>query len=58
MLKLTSLCSTLTSCCLVLAAVTGVRADPLKIRLGYGVAAEEQLWLLLAKPDIGTHYGR
>jgi ABC-type nitrate/sulfonate/bicarbonate transport system substrate-binding protein len=35
-----------------------VRAEPLKIRIGYGVAAEEQLWLLIAKPDIGTHYGK
>jgi ABC-type nitrate/sulfonate/bicarbonate transport system substrate-binding protein len=34
------------------------RAEPLKIRIGYGVAAEEQLWLLIAKPDIGTHYGK
>ena len=29
-----------------------------QIRLGYWVAAEEQLWLLIAKPDIGTHYGK
>jgi ABC-type nitrate/sulfonate/bicarbonate transport system substrate-binding protein len=35
-----------------------VAADPVKLRLGYGVAAEEQLWLLLAKPDIRTHYGK
>lgn len=34
------------------------QADPVKLRLGYGVAAEEQLWLLIAKPDIGTHYGK
>jgi ABC-type nitrate/sulfonate/bicarbonate transport system substrate-binding protein len=34
------------------------QADPPKIRIGYGVAAEEQLWLLIAKPDIGTHYGK
>jgi ABC-type nitrate/sulfonate/bicarbonate transport system substrate-binding protein len=35
-----------------------VQADPLSIRIGYGVAAEEQLWLLIAKPEIGTHYGK
>jgi ABC-type nitrate/sulfonate/bicarbonate transport system substrate-binding protein len=40
-------------------AFTGAaKADPVKIRLGYGVAAEEQLWLLIAKPDVGTHYGK
>lgn len=33
-------------------------SEPTKIRLGYGVAAEEQLWLLIAKPDIGAHYGK
>lgn len=43
---------------LAMAAANAVAAEPLKIRLGYGVAAEEQLWLLLAKPDIGTHYGK
>ena len=33
-------------------------ADPPTIRLGYGSAAEEQLYLLLAKPDIGKNYGK
>ena len=47
------------SCGLAISAAANVAAaEPLKIRLGYGVAAEEQLWLLLAKPDIGTHYGK
>ncbi len=32
-------------------------ADPVTIRLGYSVAAEEQLWLLMAKPDLGANYG-
>jgi ABC-type nitrate/sulfonate/bicarbonate transport system substrate-binding protein len=41
-----------------LAGIGPVKAEPLKIRIGYGVAAEEQLWLLIAKPDIGTHYGK
>ncbi len=58
MLKMTNLRGILAACCLVLVAATGVRAEPLKIRLGYGVAAEEQLWLLIAKPTIGSHYGK
>ena len=58
MLKSTRLSGILTAYCLVLAVTAGAHADPLKIRLGYGVAAEEQLWLLIAKPSIGTHYGK
>jgi ABC-type nitrate/sulfonate/bicarbonate transport system substrate-binding protein len=41
-----------------LAGFSLAQAEPLKIRIGYGVAAEEQLWLLIAKPDIGAHYGK
>jgi ABC-type nitrate/sulfonate/bicarbonate transport system substrate-binding protein len=37
---------------------TELRAAPLSIRLGYSVAAEEQLWLLMAKPDLGANYGK
>jgi ABC-type nitrate/sulfonate/bicarbonate transport system substrate-binding protein len=33
-------------------------ADPPTLRLGYGSAAEEQLYLLLAKPDMGKNYGK
>src|SRR5262249_55301463 len=33
-------------------------ADPPTLRLGYGSAAEEQLYLLLAKPEIGRNYGK
>jgi ABC-type nitrate/sulfonate/bicarbonate transport system substrate-binding protein len=33
------------------------RAAPLTIRLGYSLAAEEQLWLLMAKPDLGKNFG-
>jgi len=33
-------------------------ADPPTLRLGYGSAAEEQLYLLLAKPDVGKNYGK
>jgi len=33
-------------------------ASPVHIRLGYSQAAEEQLWLLMAKPDLGKNYGK
>jgi sulfonate transport system substrate-binding protein len=33
-------------------------AQPLNIRLGNSSAAEEPLTLLLAKPELGTHYGK
>ena len=32
--------------------------DPPTLRLGYGAAAEEQLYVLLAKPEIGANYGK
>src|SRR5260370_46762 len=32
--------------------------DPPTLRIGYGSAAEEQLYVLLAKPDIGKNYGK
>jgi len=34
------------------------RAEPLAIRLGYSLAAEEQVWLLMAKPELGKNYGK
>jgi ABC-type nitrate/sulfonate/bicarbonate transport system substrate-binding protein len=39
-------------------AATTTRAAPVTIRLGYSLAAEEQLWLLMAKPDLGQNYGK
>jgi hypothetical protein len=30
-------------------------ADPPTLRLGYGSAAEEQLYLLMAKPEMGKN---
>jgi len=33
-------------------------AAPVKIRYGYSLAAEEQSWLLMAKPDLGKNYGK
>ena len=32
--------------------------QPLTLRLGYGGAAEEPMWLILAKPDLAKGYGR
>jgi ABC-type nitrate/sulfonate/bicarbonate transport system substrate-binding protein len=34
------------------------QAQPLQIRFGYGSAAEEPLWLLIAKPELGKNYGK
>jgi ABC-type nitrate/sulfonate/bicarbonate transport system substrate-binding protein len=50
------LCGMASACSL--AVIGTAKADPVKLRLGYGVAAEEQLWLLIAKPDSGSHYGK
>src|ERR1044072_6490102 len=33
-------------------------AEPVTIRLGYGPAAEEQVWLLIAKPELGKNQGK
>jgi ABC-type nitrate/sulfonate/bicarbonate transport system substrate-binding protein len=33
-------------------------AEPVKIRLGIGSAVEEQLWLILVKPEIAPNYGK
>src|SRR5262249_10181942 len=33
-------------------------AEPVTIRLGYGPAAEEQVWLLIAKPELGPNQGK
>ena len=32
-------------------------AEPVMLRLGYGGAAEEQVWLLIAKPELGKDQG-
>jgi ABC-type nitrate/sulfonate/bicarbonate transport system substrate-binding protein len=42
-----------------IAAFSGVAsAEPLKIRIGHGSAAEEQLWLMAAMPEIGRSRGK
>jgi len=33
-------------------------AEPMTLRLGYGSAAEEQVWLLIARPELGTNHGK
>jgi ABC-type nitrate/sulfonate/bicarbonate transport system substrate-binding protein len=35
-----------------------VRAAPPTLRLGHGAAAEEQVWLLIAKPELGKNHGK
>jgi ABC-type nitrate/sulfonate/bicarbonate transport system substrate-binding protein len=35
-----------------------VCAEPVTLRLGYGGAAEEQLYLLIAKPELGKNHGK
>jgi len=35
-----------------------LRAAPVTLRIGYGGAAEEPLWLLIAKPELGRNYGK
>jgi len=44
----------------VLLGAAGARAaeEPPLIRLGYGVAAEEQLWLMMARPDLAPNQGK
>jgi ABC-type nitrate/sulfonate/bicarbonate transport system substrate-binding protein len=45
--------------CVGWVSTTGAaQADPLKIRLGYGVAVEEPLWLMLAKPEVASNQGK
>jgi ABC-type nitrate/sulfonate/bicarbonate transport system substrate-binding protein len=33
-------------------------AAPVTLRIGYGGAAQEPLWLLIAKPELGKNYGK
>ena len=42
----------------VVGAASGLRAEPVTLRLGYGGAAEEQLYLLIAKPELGKNHGK
>jgi len=40
------------------ATVDAACAQPVVFRLGYGGAAEEPVWLLVAKPDLARNYGK
>ena len=40
------------------ASVDAARGQPVVFRLGYGGAAEEPMWLLVAKPDLARNYGK
>src|SRR5215813_11020965 len=48
------------ACLIVLAAATTDIAfgQPVTLRLGYGMAAEEPLWVIVTKPDLAKHYGK
>src|SRR5262249_37411189 len=50
----------LASACVVagMGAAPARGAEPVTIRLGYGPAAEEQVWLLIAKPELGRNQGK
>lgn len=49
---------TMAVACIALTISAPVSAEPVKIRLGHGPAAEEQLWLMKAKPDITPGQGK
>src|SRR5262249_58416294 len=42
----------------LLATANAALAQPTILRLGYGAAAEEPLWLVVAKPDLAKNYGK
>src|SRR5262249_18597435 len=48
------------ACLIVLAAATAdiAAAQPVTLRLGYGTAAEEPLWVIVAKPELAKNYGK
>ena len=43
---------------LVVANTGTLLAQPATLRLGYGTAAEEPLWVIVAKPDLARNYGK
>ena len=48
------------ACLIALAAATADTAlgQPVTLRLGYGTAAEEPLWVVVTKPDLAKNYGK
>jgi ABC-type nitrate/sulfonate/bicarbonate transport system substrate-binding protein len=43
---------------LLLATTSTALAQPTALRFGYGAAAEEPLWLVIAKPELAKNYGK
>lgn len=43
---------------LVAASIGTALAQPATLRLGYGTAAEEPLWLVVARPDLAKNHGK
>jgi sulfonate transport system substrate-binding protein len=43
---------------LIKLSIGAAQAEPPTIRLGYGGAAEEPVWLMIAKPELGKSYGK
>jgi ABC-type nitrate/sulfonate/bicarbonate transport system substrate-binding protein len=60
MTKLTRrrVCAGIASAAGIAAGIGAADAEPLAIRLGYSLAAEEQLWLLMADPSLTKNYGK
>src|SRR5688572_14289294 len=44
--------------CLLAFCLTAQAAEPPLIRMGRGFAAEEQLWLMSARPDLAPNQGK
>jgi ABC-type nitrate/sulfonate/bicarbonate transport system substrate-binding protein len=43
---------------LTIATAETAVAQPVTLRLGYGLAAEEPLWVVVTKPDLAKNYGK
>jgi ABC-type nitrate/sulfonate/bicarbonate transport system substrate-binding protein len=52
------ICAGLSAIAALMLSLQYAEADPVAIRLGYSTAAEEQTWLLMAKPELGKNYGK
>src|SRR4029079_582547 len=43
---------------IMLLVAGAAQAEPVKIRVGHGGAAEDQFWLQLVRPDLAPHAGK
>lgn len=59
-MRLAAVCTVLAVCAIVVVGdpTQAGPAGPVEIRLGHGFAAEEQFWLMAARPDITPNQGR